>query len=215
MSLPFSEAAFLDVFGAYNRQMWPAVAALWLLTAFVVWRWWRRGVSSRVVFALLATHWAWSGIAYHWFFFRNINSAAPIFAALFVLQAGLLSWLAVRSRGSIQMQRSLRGALAGALALYAMAYPILGLSLGLDYPRIPVFAVPCPTMLLTAGFLLNATGTPRFAEIVPVIWAGIGSSAALLLGIRADLALIPAGAILLLDAAFPAVLGEDRLLSGR
>lgn len=77
----------------------------------------------------------------------------------------------------------------------------------LQYPRLPLFAVPCPTTLLTAGLLLTASGAPRFVNIVPVIWAAIGSSAALVLGIRADLALLVAGALLALDTLAPHALG--------
>ncbi len=36
MNLPFSHDAFLDVFGAYNTALWPAVVALWLATAAAV-----------------------------------------------------------------------------------------------------------------------------------------------------------------------------------
>ena len=62
----------------------------------------------------------------------------------------------------------------------------------------PTFGVPCPTVLLTAGFLLAATpSAARVALVVPVVWSFLGGSAAFLLGIWADLALPLAGAALL------------------
>lgn len=77
MELPFSHEAFLDVFGAYNSALWPAGAVLWLATAWLALNWIRRGhVDGRLLFALMAVHWAWSGVVYHWLFFRAIASSA-------------------------------------------------------------------------------------------------------------------------------------------
>jgi hypothetical protein len=207
MHLPFTHTAFLDVFGAYNRALWPAVAALWVVTVGVSMQWMRRGRLTRSLAALLAAHWAWSGIAYHWFFFRSINPAATFFAAIFLAQALLFVWLTVASRGGFSMTRSLRGILGGALVAYSIAYPLLGFAFGLHYPRLPLFAVPCPTILLTAGVLLTSSGVPRVLYTVPIVWAVIGSSAGLVLGIRADWALMPAGMLLALDALAPRALG--------
>jgi hypothetical protein len=44
-------------------------------------------------------------------------------------------------------------------------------------------------------------------NIVPILWAVIGSSAAFVLGIRADLALAAAAALLALDTVVPSALG--------
>ena len=209
MKLPFSHDAFLDVFGRYNTVLWPAVVLLWLATVALAWEWVRRDrIDGRKLFALLSVHWAWSGIAYHWFFFRNINPAASVFAALFVLQAILFAWLAVRSRAQFAVELRPRRMLSGALVCYGLAYPFLSLAFGLHYPRLPLFAVPCPTTLVTAGFLLTATSVPRFIKVVPVVWAIIGSSAAIFLGIRADVALVAAGALLGLDILLPTALGS-------
>jgi hypothetical protein len=100
-----------------------------------------------------------------------------------------------------------RGAVGGALVLYGLIYPLIGFTLGLEYPRLPLFAVPCPTTLITVGFLVAAVGAPRVAAVVPVLWAVVGSSAAFALGIRADLALVVAAALLVLDVVVPSALG--------
>ena len=64
MNLPFSHDAFLDVFGAYNAAVWPAVMLLWLVTAGVVFALFRTGrLNGQALFWLLALHWAWSGVA--------------------------------------------------------------------------------------------------------------------------------------------------------
>lgn len=209
MSLPFSHDAFLDVFGAYNTLLWPAVGVLWVVTAFLVLRWMRKGrTDGRAAFALMAAHWAWSGIVYHWIFFRPINPAAALFAALFVLQAAVFTWLALTSRSRLTFDWRSRGILAGGLIIYGLLYPILGIGFGLRYPRLPLFAVPCPTTIVAAGLLIAAAGVPRAVNIVPILWAVIGSSAASLLGIRADLALVVAAVLLALDTVLPGALGQ-------
>ncbi|HJR41513.1 MAG TPA: DUF6064 family protein [Gemmatimonadaceae bacterium] len=211
MSLPFSHDQFLDVFGAYNTLLWPAVVLLWLATAAIVWRWLRHGpVSARALLGLLAVHWAWSGIAYHWGFFRAINPAATFFAVLFVLQAALFTWLTTTGTARLLRPSGARGLVGVGLVLYGLLYPLLGMALGLGYPRLPLFAVPCPTTLVTTGLLLNTAGAPRIAWVVPILWAAIGSVGAFALDIHADLALLVAGAVLMLDMFAPSALGRRR-----
>jgi hypothetical protein len=208
LELPFTHDAFLDVFGAYNAAWWPAAVVLWVATAWLAVQWMRRGrLSGRVAFGLLAIQWAWSGIVYHAFYFRAINPAALFFAAGFLVQAALFAWLAATSRGHVGGGLTLRIGLAGALVGYALIYPLLGLAFGLRYPRAPLFAVPCPTALVTAGWLLAAEGVPRVVNVLPLLWAVVGSSAAFALGIRADLALVAAAALLTVDTVAPSLLG--------
>ena len=106
------------------------------------------------------------------------------------------------------MSRSFRGVLSGCLLLYGFLYPFLGFLAGLEYPRMPLYAVPCPTTLLTAGMLLASYSLPRTAYILPIVWAGIGGSAALFMDIRADYALLAAGILLVLDLVAPKWLGR-------
>jgi len=208
VNLPFSHDAFLDVFGAYNALLWPAVAVLWVVSVVLALRWMRNGrTDGRGPFALLAVHWAWSGIAYHWLFFRRINSAATVFGAAFVLQAVLFAWLARTSRARLTFDWRMRSMLGGGLIVYGLLYPLLGFGFGLQYPRMPLFAVPCPTTIVTAGVLIAGAGVPRAVNIVPILWAVIGSSAASVLGIRADLALVVAAVLLALDTVLPGALG--------
>jgi hypothetical protein len=205
--MPFTHDQFLDVFAEYNRALWPAVAFLWILTVWSIVRWLRGGPEqSRLLAAVLALHWAWSGLAYHLAFFRQINPVASMFAVLFVLQSAAFLWFGVVRRSlTWRFTRSARGIAGIALIVYGLLYPAIGLALGLQYPRMPFFGVPCPTTLVTAGVLLLAVpGSPRVVNWIPIAWCAVAASAALQLGIRADLALIVAGVLLLLDALFPA-----------
>jgi hypothetical protein len=191
VTLPFSHDAFLDVFAAFNAAWWPVVAVLWVATAWTALMWWRGQIRAPAILVLLAVHWAWSGAVYHWRYFRPINPAATVFAAGFVVQAVVFAWLAWTRRG-LRVPGGRRRTLAGALVLYGLAYPLVGLATGLAYPRLPTFAVPCPTTIITAGWMLAFSGLPRAASVLPLVWAGIGSSAAFMLGISADLALVVA-----------------------
>jgi hypothetical protein len=48
---------------------------------------------------------------------------------------------------------------------------------------------------------------PRVVYLGPVVWAAIGGSAALVLGIRADAMLLVACALLVMDLVAPSMLG--------
>ena len=210
MRLPFTRADFLDVFAAYNSTLWPAVVALWIATVVVLVLLPREHQASRPLSALLAVHWAWSAIAYHLAFFARINPGARLFAGLFLLQAVLFTWFGVvRTRLTFSWGRSPRHVIATSLYLYALAYPVLSLLLGHDWPRAPTFGVPCPTTILTIGLLL-AVEPPlsRWLAVIPVTWALIGGSAAFVLGVRTDLMLLPAGAGLALYAIEPRLLAR-------
>ena len=207
MQLPFSHDQFLDLFGEYNRALWPALILLWSLTLIAVVRVFRRSThADRLVTITLIVHWVWNAILYHLLFFRRINPAATAFGILFLAQAGLLIWRGV-TRSSLSYGAGSVGwrMVGAALVVYGMVYPALGLAFGLHYPRMPLVGVPCPTTILTAGFLLLAPKREaRVLGWIPALWAGIGGSAAWLLGIRADLALPVAGVLVLAFMWVPA-----------
>jgi hypothetical protein len=191
MALPFSGPQFLDVFASYNMALWPVVTLLWLVSAALAVQWLRGRASDRFLAILLAAHWLWAGLLYHLMFFSRINPAARLFGAVFIIEALALAWAAVRGRKLVfERPRGWHGAVAALLVAISLAYPFTGLAFGLNFPRMPTFGVPCPTALLTVGLLVSTRSlVGRLLLVVPVLWCIVGSSAALLLGIRADLAL--------------------------
>ena len=207
MQLPFSRTAFLDVFAAYNIELWPVVLALWLGTAVALISVVRGRSSSRVVSGLLAFHWAWAAVVYHAVYFARINPAARLFAGLFLLQSALFLWSGVVTRRlTFSWASSLRHFVGLGLSVYALAYPLLSLLFGHEYPRMPTFGVPCPTTLLTAGLLLIAElPLNRWLAIIPITWSVVGGSAAVFLGVPADLMLFGAGGLLTLYVFLPTV----------
>jgi hypothetical protein len=208
MTLPFTDEQFFGVFAAYNLLLWPAALVLWVATAVVCIAWLRGSTNrSLLVPALLAIHWIWVGLAYHAAFFTRINPAAWLFSGLFLVEAGLLvSYGVIRNRIRFAEPASfLRHVASWVLIAYALAYPLIAQAEGRAYPYVPTFAVPCPTTILTIGFLLAADPPlPRLVAVIPILWALIASSAALLFGVRADFMLLVAGLALIYDVSRPA-----------
>jgi hypothetical protein len=137
---------------------------------------------------------------YHLLFFARVNPIATAFGAAFLVQAGLFAWEGLRGRSELGWIPGPRGAAALALVGYAaVVYPVLGGHGGHGWPRAPVFGVaPCPTTIFTFGvLLLSRRPLPPWLLVVPVLWALLGVSAALQLGIREDLGLVAAAAVLL------------------
>lgn len=198
MQLPFTREEFFNLFAAYHAALWPAVVALWVASVVgCVWLWSSRRRGSRWISGLLAVHWAWAGIAYHLALFTRINPAAWLFAAMFLLQAALFFWSGVvKDRLSFTSPRTAWTPLGWFLLVYALLYPAINAVEHASVVKIPTFGLPCPTTIFTVGLLLLATPRSRALAVVPVIWSAIGGSAALLLGVSADLALPVAGGAL-------------------
>jgi hypothetical protein len=200
MTLPFTRDQFFEVFGRYNGSLWPFAVALWLATFAALVYLLRGQRRQRFINVLLVTHWVWAATGYHIAFFSRINPAAWLFAGLFLIQALLFVWYGfIRGRLNYSSGRSLRHVLSSGLIAYALIYPAISWLEGFSFPRMPTFGVPCPTTILTVGFLLIAKGPlPTALTAIPVLWAFIGGSAAFLLGVHADLMLLAAGIILLI-----------------
>jgi hypothetical protein len=201
MALPFSPEQFFAVFRRYNESVWPAQLALsgvGLLAAFFAFR--PRPGSDRVVNAILVLLWAWMGGVYHLHFFLPINRGALLFGALFLLEAGLLLWMGVvHSRLTYRAPRTVRGLAGGGLLVCAFViYPLLARSFGHEYPSTATFGLPCPTTIATLGlFLWAQPAPPASVTAIPLLWAGVGTSAAVLLGVREDFVLGLAGLVAL------------------
>ncbi|WP_372619821.1 DUF6064 family protein [Falsiroseomonas sp.] len=196
--LPFTVAEFFAVFAAYNAAIWPAQAVALLLGAGTVALALRGGgAAARLVPAALAAMWIWTGLGYHLLHFAAINPAARLFGAAFLLQGGLLLLAAVR-RGGLPFgpPRGWRGVFGLALVAYAaLVYPLLGRLAGHEWSDLPAFGVtPCPVTIFTFGILLLAEApVPRWLLAVPLLWAVIGGSAAVLLAVPQDWLLLVGG----------------------
>jgi hypothetical protein len=194
--LPFTVDQFFEVFAVYNRAIWPVHIAAYVLAVIVLWALFTERLwSGRAVAILLGAFWLWNGLAYHLSFFAPINPAAYAFAALFVVQGVLFVGYGLRGGPIVSIRKDARTLLAVAFIAYAMVvYSLIGVIAGHGWPRAPMFGVaPCPTTIFTFGVLMLATpSVPWWLIAIPVIWALIGSTAAVLLGVPEDLGLLAA-----------------------
>ncbi len=195
----FTVEQFLAVFERYNEAMWPmqivAYAVGVALVVLALTRWKR---ASAVIFGVLAVMWAGMAVGYMWSYFADVNPAAKLFGAIFLVQALLLAVAALRERGAIYGgKRSVRTWVGLAIIAYAMlVYPLLGMAFGHGYPQAPVFGlVPCPTTIFTFGMLLLAAQPKRLLLWLPLIWSVIGFFAAVKFGIKEDVGLLLAGVV--------------------
>jgi hypothetical protein len=207
--LPFTHAEFVDVFARYNLAIWPGQLVAYALGLGMVGLLLARPSrgTGRAVAIGLALMWGWTGVAYHWLYFTEINAAAWAFGALFVLQAGLFAEVALsgalRFDGGVTAGRRSAGWF---LVVYALVlYPLLGMATGSTWPHMPVFGVtPCPVTLFTFGLLLlNTAPVPRRLLVIPVLWSLVGGSAAWLLQVPQDWLLLLSGASVFLLARKP------------
>ena len=201
MSLPFTRDQFLEVFRSYNEAIGLAPLLLMAVAGTAVAlayseRFWRH----RIIAALLAVLWLWSGLVYHFQFFSAINSGARLFGALFVVQAVVLVVFGtVQGRWQFEPRRAPTAVLGWVLIIYALAaYPLLGWLLGHGYPTGPSFGAPCPLTVFFLGIMLwSRGGVPIAAVTIPVLWSVVGTSAAVTLGIYEDFALAVSAVIVL------------------
>jgi hypothetical protein len=203
MRIPFTVDQFFDVFRRYNEAVWPMQAVLYAMAFAAV------GIAAfgsrrqgparrgRLIGGILAVLWLWMAVVYHFTFFREINPAATIFGALFIVQSMVLVRSVWRDELDFRVGRNARGVVGGLIVAYGLiVYPLFGHALGHRYPSSPTFGLPCPTTIFTLGMLLWVRPpVPHVLLVVPVLWAVVGTVGALQLDVPEDLGLPVAGAL--------------------
>lgn len=197
MALPFTIEQFLAIFEAYNLAIWPVQIVAYVLGLMAIALVVRGGANSgSLVSGILALLWLWTGLAYHLWFFAEINPVARVFALVFIVQAGVFVYAGiVQPELRFRAQASAPGLLGTLFIVYALVlYPLMGALLGHAYPRSPTFGVtPCPLTIFTLGMLLWVERpVPRYVLGIPLLWSLVGSSAAVSLGILEDTGLLVA-----------------------
>jgi len=197
--LPFIAEVLDSLVGRYVEALGPLALAAPVL-ALVALALAVRPVAGggRVVAGLLVAAWSAVGIAFHIRTAAQIDFLAPVYGALFLVQASLLAWIAV-----------VRNAMAGGtrrdaafwtglgLAVFGIAgYPALAVLAGRAWPSLPIVGVtPDPTAMLTLGLLLlTAKPAPPALLAVPVLWSLVAGATALMLDTPYRLVL-PAAAV--------------------
>ncbi|MGY8633047.1 DUF6064 family protein [Bradyrhizobium sp. 14AA] len=198
--LPFTIEQFLGVFASYNRAIWPVQVLAYLLGGLAFALVFRKGRwPDQIIASILAAMWAWTGIVYHLTFFASINKLAYIFGALFVVQAAAFIHFGVyQSRMDFGYKEGTEGFIGVAFVFYAAAiYPLFGLEMGQLPNELPMFGVtPCPVTIFSFGMLLlTRQPVSRWVLVIPFLWSLVGGSAAILLRVPQDWALLVAGVI--------------------
>ena len=131
-------------------------------------------------------------------FFTVINPLAYAFAAVFIAGAAAFFWQGVIRRKFIfKLVSGWRGWAGWGLLIFAFfIYPAWTYFMGHCYPTFPTFGLPCPTTLFTIALLAFLVRPyPRSIFVVPVAWCFVGSQAAFVFDVQADLGLIAAGVL--------------------
>ena len=110
------------------------------------------------------------GIVYHLIFFTEINKAAYLFGAVFILQGILFLIFGVfQNQLSFKFHYGIYGWLGIMLISFALVvYPVLGYIVGHTYPSSPTFGLPCPTTIFTLGLLLLTYKNCPYANLIIV-----------------------------------------------
>lgn len=198
MHLPFTTGQFIEVLTRYNAAIGLAPLAAYALgIAAVALAFKSTRYGDKLISAVLAGFWAFTGIGYHLLSFSAINPIARVFGAAFVVEAVLLAVAGFRGKLHFRFADDARSRIGIVMVAWSMlVYPAIGFALGHGYPNGPVFGLtPCPLVIFTFGMLLMADRPPRYLAHIPMQWALIGSLATLSLGMTEDASLLVAGLV--------------------
>lgn len=159
----------LEVFAAYNLQIWPMQILAYVLGLIVLYLGFRKSaLASRVIPAILAFFWLW--VAFLFWLPSSLQgfTIGFLFTAIFAIEGILFLIQVVKPQlafGTYSKPHTMVGVI---LMLYALiGYPLVGLLIGHRYPRTPPFGLtPCPLIIFNFGLLLltqkkSAEGSTR------------------------------------------------------
>lgn len=198
MGFSLTSDSLLAVFKTYNEAIWPMQLLAYLLGAVALVLAVRTtAYSARVIAAILAFLWLFTGIGFFMLALAPILPSAYLFGGLFVVQAGIFMTEAYRpgvSFGYGQGWSPLIGLLF--VAFSVIGYPLVGLLVDHRYPQSPPFGLtPCPLVVFTFGLLLLTTSrVPKRLFAIPLLWALAGVIPAAI-GMVEDVAMVAAGVV--------------------
>jgi len=190
MNTPFTTEQFFSIFEKYNHTVFPAQIILLLLGTFALMA---IGLGlkhkDKFITGILGLLWFWIGIGYHLTFFSEINKVAYGFGGLFIIQGLFFLYEGlVKNNLRFAFQHSFQGYVAFFFILYGLViYPIVGYLIEQNINHTISLGLPCPTTIFTFGFLLlTDKWFSKKLLIIPSLWAIIGISAVINLGIYQD-----------------------------
>ncbi|MCX6249288.1 MAG: DUF6064 family protein [Bacteroidetes bacterium] len=199
MKTPFTTEQFFSVFEQYNHATFPSQIILFLLVIFAL-----VIIGSTIkqkdkfVSGILGFIWLWTGIVYHISFFAGINKVAYGFGLLFILQGLFFLWEGVLLYNlKFVYKMSIQAYFGYFFILYGLIiYPVVGYLIEQNISRTISIGLPCPTTILTFGILLLTDKKfSKYLLIIPSLWAVIGISSVLKLGVYQDLMMLIAAIV--------------------
>lgn len=174
--LIFSPESYFQIFELSNKALWPFQIALILLTAIVLFLFYKRHpFTSRLIFAWLACVWCFVAYWYFGQYYSQISTYAHNVSYFYYAQAFLLLCYAIFTRHDLGTPyKKPRWMIGGSFIFYGLLiHPIVS-SLVWSQPltHLELFSVaPDPTAIATIGFiiLLPVKGYLLLTAI-PSIW---------------------------------------------
>lgn len=194
MKLPFTPEQFFDIIEKYNLSIAPFQIIILLLGILcLIFLHTKSLTKDKLIGIYLGLVWIWIGIAYHLVFFTIINNAAYIFGGLFILQGLLILFNTLfKNRLIFTFTFKTKDYFGYFFILYGLIiYPIISYLVEGSFERTIVMGLPCPSTIFTFGFfLLTSIKFPKYLLIIPSLWAIVGLSAAINIGVIQDLMII-------------------------
>jgi len=194
MKTPITSEQFFSAFEKYNHSIFPIQIILFLLSiCALILIGSKIKQKDKIVAGFLAILWLWMGIGYHIAFYSGINNFAYGYSLLFIFQGLFLSWEGVLLYNLKFVFKNTIQAWFGYFFIFCglILYPLVEYLLQPGLSRTISVGLPSPTIILTFGFfLLCDKKFSKYLLIVPSLWAVIGISTALKLGIYQDFMLI-------------------------
>lgn len=194
MKLPFTIEQFFNVIEKYNLLLFPFQLIILILGIGCIYFLHSRFlVKDKLIGIYISVLWIWIGIAYHFAFFTVINKAAFLFGGVFVIQ-GLLTLFYTFRKDKLNFSFSLKpkNYLGYFFILYGLIfYPIISFFVEGSIEKTISIGLPCPSTIFTFGFFILASNKfPKCLLIIPSLWAIVGLSAAINIGVIQDIMII-------------------------
>lgn len=190
MKIPFTTEQFFEIIEKYNLAVFPSQLIILLLGIFsVIILHSNIKSKNKLIGGFLGVLWIWIGIAYHFAFFTEINNAAYFFGGFFVLQ-GLIFLFETFTKKKLEFEFNgkIMDYIAYFFLIFGIAiYPLLIYFLENSLERTITLGLPCPSTILTFGFLmLTKPGLSKYIIVIPALWTIVGTSAAFNFGVYPD-----------------------------
>jgi hypothetical protein len=197
MKMPFTTEQFFSVFEQYNHAIFPGqffILALGILSIVLIQI--QRTSKNTLIGSILGLLWIWIGAVYHLGFFAQINPAAHLFGAVFILQGLLIISVVLLNKLQFTFSNTSSDYLGYFFMLFGLfIYPLIGYFLHGEPSKIISLGLPCPSTIFTFGlFIMARNHFPKYLLIIPTLWAIIGLSAAVNFGVYQDL-MLPIAAV--------------------